>query len=148
MDQSCLYIHLFAGAAFYVEKTLTADIDVSDLPITDLGVIVAAPEEEEEEEGYTESDVKDALEQAFDSLESNEYRSWGDVLVPFGKLGRVMGPADETVRIEFLSYYFELINAEADSDKALNMGYVGEILLTHGGSVHDALFNSPYWRTS
>lgn len=136
------------GAAFYVEKTLTADIDVSDLPITDLGVIVAAPEEEEEEEGYTESDVKDALEQAFDSLESNEYRSWGDVLVPFGKLGRVMGPADETVRIEFLSYYFELINAEADSDKALNMGYVGEILLTHGGSVHDALFNSPYWRTS
>ena len=38
------------GAAFYVEKTLTADIDVSDLPITDLGVIAAAPEEPEEEE--------------------------------------------------------------------------------------------------
>jgi hypothetical protein len=93
---------------------------------------------------YTESDVKDALEEAFDSLESNEYRSLGDVLVPYGKLGRVMGTADSAVRTDFLTYYTDLMNIEQDADKKQNMVYVGEILVVYG----DILFNLPYWRTS
>ena len=80
----------------------------------------------------------------FDSLESNEYRSWGDVLVPYGKLGRVMGTADSAVRTDFLTYYTDLMNIEQDADKKQNMVYVGEILVVYG----DTLFNSPYWRTT
>ena len=107
--------------------------DTEDIPVPEVDLIE-----------YTESDVKDALEEAFDSLESNEYRSWGDVLVPYGKLGRVMGTADSAVRTDFLTYYTDLMNIEQDADKKQNMVYVGEILVVYG----DTLFNSPYWRTS
>ena len=118
------------------------DSDTADGEPNGGGEDIPAPEVDLIE--YTESDVKDALEEAFDSLESNEYRSWGDVLVPYGKLGRVMGTADSAVRTDFLTYYTDLMNIEQDADKKQNMVYVGEILVVYG----DTLFNSPYWRTS